>query len=113
MKHVEDFMNTLSDVDWLWWPVLFLRPQKNKDIDNLLLLKISCFGGPATSCVSFLLSLPCVITMSATDIAYYILYCVVASNVIFYFVYKYTFTLFWNRRARRLRNAQTEYKPAS
>ena len=27
-------MNGLTDMDWGWWPVVSLRPPKDKDIDN-------------------------------------------------------------------------------
>jgi hypothetical protein len=36
MDQIENIMNALTDMDWDWWPVLFLRPVKDKDIDNMV-----------------------------------------------------------------------------
>ena len=45
IDHIENFMNQLTDMDWGWWPVLFLRPAKDKVIDNIILLKLSMVFG--------------------------------------------------------------------
>ena len=41
MRKLEDFLNSLTDMDSGWWPVLFLRPPKDKEIDNRLLLRLT------------------------------------------------------------------------
>jgi len=48
LDRLEDFMNKLTDMDNGWYPVLFLRPAIDCDIDNMLLLKLSLvFGTPS------------------------------------------------------------------
>ena len=41
LDKLENLMNGLTDMDWGWWPVLFLRPPKDKDMDNLMLLRLT------------------------------------------------------------------------
>ena len=38
---IEGFVNMITDMDWGWWPVLFLRPPKNRNIQTLLILKLT------------------------------------------------------------------------
>ena len=106
MRQVEDFMNWLTDMDWGWWPVVSLRPQKKQDIDNSVLLKISPVFGTATGLIPLLcFSFLHMVTITATKVAsFYALGC-----VIFFVGYKFSFAYFWNRRARRFRSqAQQE-----
>ena len=92
-------MNSLTDKDWGWWPFLFLRPRKEADIDNVLLLKMACCFGPLVTAfvlfVRFTLREP--ITTASAGV------CVVGCSIAFFIGYKLTFAIFWNRRARRLR----------
>src|SRR5437899_79633 len=99
MGRLEDTMNWLTDQDWGWRPFLFLRPRKDQDMDNATLLKIACCGGPATGGL-VLLSLRVLFRRSITmSIA---LNCIVACSIAFFLAYKFTFAVYWNRRARRL-----------
>ena len=45
MDKLEKLMNWLSDMDWSWWPFLFLRPRKDEVMTNLIVLKISLCSG--------------------------------------------------------------------
>jgi len=107
MRPLEDFMNSLTDMDWGWWPVLFLRPPKDKDIDNIVLLKMTSFFGPVTGLLVFLVRLKRMASVTAAGIALHVL----LGCVLFFLMYKVTFAVFWNRRARRLRSNQTQYEP--
>jgi hypothetical protein len=90
IDNIESFMNQLSDMDWGWWPFLFLRPDKTEDMTTLLVAKMSLYYGLPIGVVLALLfwewwSIPFMI--------------------IFFFVfYRITFAATWNRRAQRLRN---------
>jgi len=110
---IEHFMNRLTDMDWGWWPVLFLRPPKDKDMDNLVLLKMTLFGGSVVG-VLFLLIVIIGATEALTpeDIISDIIFCLLLGWVLFFAVYKMTFAYFWNRRARRLRSHQAKDETA-
>jgi hypothetical protein len=102
---LENFMNWLTDMDWGWWPVLFLRPPQDKDMDNRVLLKMTLFSG---SVVGLLFLLVVVFgateALTLSDVIFAIILCLLAGWVLFFVVYKLTFAYFWNRRARRLRH---------
>jgi hypothetical protein len=96
---IENFMNVLTDMDWGWWPALFLRPQKDKDIDNSILLKMSLVFG---SIVGLFYSLIAYLRSSSLTFGV-LIFSFLSGWVLFFVVYKVTFAYFWNRRARRLR----------
>jgi len=109
MRGLENFMNALSDMDWGWWPVRFLRPPKNKDIDNLVLLKLTFFFGPVMGLAVFLLRLGRMEKVTPGGVAAYFLF----GCVLFFVFYKFTFAYFWNRRARRLRADESRNETAA
>jgi len=99
IDQIENFMNELTDMDWGWWPVLFLRPTKDKDIDNVILLKLSLvFGSAVGAFLSFMVFWK---TGAITLIT--LLLSILLGWLLFFVGYKVTFVYFWNRRARRLR----------
>ncbi len=99
IDRIENFMNALTDMDWGWWPVLFLRPAKDTEIDNGTLLKLSLvFGSIVGALFSLLIFLRSgVIALGALSLAFLL------GWLLFFIGYKVTFVYFWNRRARRLR----------
>lgn len=101
MKPIEDFMNRLNDMDWGWWPLVSLRPPKDREIDNRLLLKLSPVFGGVSGLIGFLYCVMRHLTPATAGRAvfFYLIGCAV-----FFVVYKFTFAHFWNRRARRLRS---------
>jgi len=103
----ENFMNGLTDMDWGWWPVLFLRPPKDCEMDNRILLKLTLVFGSLVG-VLFLLALLLGATGPLTlgDIIIFIVFCLLFGWVLFFVIYKATFAYFWNRRARRLHQQQ-------
>jgi apolipoprotein N-acyltransferase len=102
MRKIEDFMNRLSDIDWGWWPVLSLRPPKDRDIDSRVLFKISpIFGGMAGLIILLWVALRHETSTVGKVVIFYLLGCVA-----FFAIYKFTFAYFWNHRARRLRSNQ-------
>lgn len=93
-------MNLLTDMDWGWWPVLFLRPPKDRDIDNVVLLKLTLWFGTLVGLAVCLIPIRGAPGLTAAEIARLFL----CAWVVFFLGYKFTFAIFWNRRARRLRN---------
>ncbi len=100
MRQLEDFMNRLTDMDGGWWPFVFLRPPKNREISSVILLKMTGFFGPLTGLVGLLTLLFHkgfqAVTLQA--VCFFIPF----GCLLFYVIYKFTFAYFWNRRARRL-----------
>ena len=95
-------MNSLTDQDWGWRPFLFLRPGKDQDMRNALLSKMTfCFGTPL-AVVLLLLRFIVEHTITPASIAAVVLGCWIG----FFLAYKFTFAIFWNRRARRLRTLE-------
>jgi hypothetical protein len=99
IDQIENFMNQLTDMDWGWWPVLFLRPAKDRDIDNVILLKLSMVFG---SSIGILFLLTVFLTSGVMTWGIF-LFCILLGWLLFFVVYKITFAYFWNRRAGRLR----------
>ena len=100
IDQIEDFMNKLTDMDSGWFPVLSLRPTKDKDIDNVVLVKLSLVFGSAIGVILLLLNFTKEVGISLGNVVFSML----AGWVIFFVLYKLTFAYFWNRRARRLRS---------
>ena len=100
MRQFEDFLNALTDMDWGWWPLLSARPAKSKNIDNLVLLKLTALFG---TCLGLLwaafyrLTAPNA-TLAAVAVRF------VLGWFIYFLGYKLTFAYSWNRRATRLRD---------
>ncbi len=111
LDKIEEFVNWLNDMDWGWRPVLSLRPPKDRDMDNRLLVKLSLiFGSAIGAFFSALFLFVDVTTGNGTitigDILFDALYYLPAGWILFFLVFKMTFAYFWNRRARRLRRNQ-------
>ena len=102
IEKIEDFMNKLNDMDWTWWPVLFLRPPKDKNIDNLVLFKLTLLYGSLPGLLGWL-----VYTWRSRVISWVgaVLF-ILIGLILFFLVYKFTFAYFWNRRAKRLQKKQ-------
>jgi Flp pilus assembly protein TadB len=90
MGGIEDFMNWLSDMDWGWWPFLFLRPNKGQDMTTSHVAKMSLY---------YAFPIGLILAVLSGD-WWSVLYMI----VFFFLFYRLTFAYFWNRRARRLRN---------
>jgi hypothetical protein len=107
---MEEIMNWLADMDWLWWPVVFLRPPKDRDIDNRVLLKMTPFFGPVIGLFPLLwVAFRGMVAATLVSITVFLLIGCVA----FFAFSKFTFAVFWNRRARRLRSSQEKHDPVA
>jgi ABC-type uncharacterized transport system permease subunit len=99
MQKIEEQMNRLTDMDAGWWPFLHLRPEQDQEMDNAKLLHMSIYFGPFYGVILALAISFALGSFSAVAS----LACVAATTLYFFFAYKFTFALFWNRRARRLK----------
>ena len=99
IDQIEAFMNKMTDIDWGWWPVLFLRPAKDKDIDNAILLKLSLVFGSFIGVFFLAMFFVRTRAIAITSILFFML----LGWVLFFLINKVTFVYVWNRRASRLR----------
>ena len=99
MIHVETVLNRLTDADWGWWPVLSLRPAKDQDIDNLILVKLSLVFGPSAG---FLAAFLVGVLLGIPSWRIFVV-AIIATTILFFVIFKFTFAVCWNRRARQLR----------
>ena len=99
IDQIENTMNKLTDMDSGWFPVLFLRPTQDKDIDNVVLIKLSLVFGTAIGIILLLLYFLTGAGISLSNVVFSIVSC----WILFFVLYKFTFAYFWNRRAQRLR----------
>jgi len=101
MNALENFMNRLTDMNWGWWPFLFLRPEKEEIMTLKYLAKISLYYGLL---YGILLGI----------YAYYITHNKISflfpvAFILFFFVgFSSTFAIFWNRRSRRLQESKQD-----
>lgn len=92
LSKLTDTLNWLSDMDWGWWPVVALRPKRSEDIDSAVVLKLTPIFGSFTAMVPILTRL-----MSPAM-------ALVLGWITFFVVYRLTFAIAWNARARVLRD---------
>jgi len=111
MSKLENFMNRLTDMDSGWWPFLRLRPEMDQPIDNRLLLKMSICYGPLYGVILSLVVIPRISVLSWLTVAAGVLLNIALFTVLFFAFYKYTFAIFWNRRARRLQDSTRQGLP--
>ncbi|MDQ3007596.1 MAG: hypothetical protein M3R47_19720 [Chloroflexota bacterium] len=97
-------MNKLTDMESGWFPVLFLRPSKDEDIDNVVLLKLSLVFGSAIGVIFLWLEF----TRDGGIGLGSVVFSAFSGWVIFFALYKFSFAYFWNRRARRLRTERKQ-----
>ena len=104
-KAVIDFMNWLTDMDLGWWPLLRLRPSMDQDIDSIVVLKLTPFFG--TVCGVLVGS---IIAIDSPELRSPMLFIAafIYGCLTFFILYRFTFALAWNSRARTLRQRLIE-----
>ena len=85
-------------MDWGWWPIVHLRPSKDKNIDNAIQLKITLVFGTFGALFTVIPNLPMTIVSMLISL--------IICWVVFFIGYKFTFALAWNRRAARLQESK-------
>ena len=104
LDRLEKFMNWLNDMDWGWWPLLSLRPPKDQDMNNLMLLKLALFYGSIIGMLFLIVVVIGVVeTLTLGEILSVAIVCLLLGWILAFMTYKITIAYAWNRRARRLR----------
>lgn len=98
-------MNRLSDMDSGWWPFLSQRPPKDVLIDDARLLGMTVRYGPVYGAA---LAVAAMATRTIEPSFAAGAVCIAGFSVSFYLSYKYTFAVYWNRRARRLQSMSSK-----
>ncbi len=102
MEKLIDFANGLTDMDKTWFPILFLRPEKDEKMTNTMVAMVSVFYGMTGSISLYLILkylgklsgiLPLVILSIALVVGVFI-------------IYRLIFASSWNSRAERLQAEQ-------
>lgn len=93
-----ELFNRLSDLDWGWWPFLGLRPHKDTTMSNLHVARISAAFGVFYAPTLFL-----ILALGRVQLGLGAVAGAVATSVLgFFCVYRLTFAVAWNARARWL-----------
>src|SRR5450432_735258 len=96
---IEGALNALNDADLQWWPFLHLRPSQHRDLSSRHVLKMSLHYGLAiflllVFAVGRHLTLPLCAELLAAGIGS------------FFIIFRSTFAIAWNRRAKRIRSTR-------
>lgn len=112
MRWLEDFMNNLTDKDWGWWPYVSLRPDKDEEMDNKFLLRLTLYYTPVmgTIYVFTLLLMPQNRLFGIESRILSISVAMILMMVFFFIAYRLTFAFTWNKRARRLHKQKRSQK---
>lgn len=98
LDRIEPCANWLTDLDWAWWPFLFLRPRRSAPIDTLRVARMAVYFGP-------IVGLGVMFGSSALRRSFDIrisFAAIAAINLGLFLIFRVTFAFFWNRRAARL-----------
>ena len=97
---LESSLNALADMDWGWWPLLRLRPQRHERMTTGRVALISvAFSTLLTIAVFSAIALRSGIT---PDFWARFTLVALASPPTFFVIYRLTFAVAWNVRAERL-----------
>ncbi|MDQ7027837.1 MAG: hypothetical protein Q9P01_17270 [Anaerolineae bacterium] len=106
MRWLEDSLNWLSDIDWGWWPMLFLRPAKNEVMTTPRILKISVYYGTIGAIV---VAIPFILRFLQCDDCFLLdnapltlLAFAFYMYTFMFLLYRFIFSIAWNNRAMRL-----------
>jgi hypothetical protein len=95
VKAVMEALNWLSDLDWGWWPLLRLRPEKSEQMTSRLVLRLTpLFGTLAGLAIAAIAQHLASITHLLLDIA--------IGWIAFFVIQRGVFAPAWNARARKL-----------
>lgn len=96
MNRIGKIMNTLTDMEMMWFPFLFLRPQKNVRMTTLVVLKIALYYGTIGGLILGL------ILFRRTQEYMSFVYAIIGFIPVFFLGFRFTFAYFWNKRVQAL-----------
>ena len=100
MNKFDNFLNSLSDKNWTWWPILSAKPEKHQKMQDWVILGLAL---PAGTLAGFT-PIPVHMAMTGGELSpmYFPVGAVVGIGLLF-FGYKLSFARSWNLRADRIR----------
>jgi hypothetical protein len=108
MERWDDKLNELSDTDWGWFPFLFLRPQKQSEMDIPFLIKLTLFFSPHGAIffgLMFWVFYRFGVFPNSFLMPFFVL-TFILYNIAFFLSYQWIVAPAWNRRARKLQAEQ-------
>ena len=106
MEKLIDIANGLTDTDKTWFPILFLRPEKDEKMTNTLVGILAIFYGLTGSISLYLI-------LKYLDVLTGILPLAILSFVFVvgvFIIYRVIFAFSWNSRAERLQAEQGSFQ---
>lgn len=106
MDDFERIVNGLSDDDKGWWPFLFVRPELHEKMTDARVLLLAALYGVFVGVLANVATrfFPHATPMS--PLAFPLL-----TTLSFFVVYRFSFAVFWNRRAARLAESGARPSP--
>jgi hypothetical protein len=102
MEKLIDFVNGLIDMDKTWFPILFLRPEKDEKMTNTMVGILSVFYGMTGSISLYLILKYLGILSGILPLVILSIALVLGVFIIYYLIFAFS----WNSRAERLQAEQ-------
>ena len=96
---MQKFMNKLTDMNWGWWPFLFLRPKKTEYMTSKIVAKMSLYYGLTYGFFIYIITIPKMEKFNMLEALIFLLIVCIA----FFIIYRLSFAYFWNRRVDEIR----------
>jgi hypothetical protein len=100
MDRLEAIANWLSDRDWLWWPLLSLRPPRDRPMTNRMVFQLSLLGSMLIEMLIGMMLVAGGSRLSREWVTSLVLTGLLTPLAVF-LTYRLTFAWCWNRRAAR------------
>lgn len=104
MEEIINFANRLTDMDWGWWPFLFLRPEKNEKMTTAVVAKMALYFGSLGGVIAYVL----VVALGRPGGIFLFLTILVGFMIFFFVIYRLTFAICWNYRAERIKLEESD-----
>jgi hypothetical protein len=102
---LEAMLNWVNDQDQQWWPFLFLRPARHERLGTTRVAAVSGLLGWFFGMLT-ILAVRLTTTLPVSELRLFALPAwltlPLATSVLFFAFFRFTFAASWNRRARRL-----------
>jgi hypothetical protein len=93
----DEILNEMSDVEWAWWPVGYLRPAKHAVMTTRLVAMLSILYGVPLGMLGNVL-----LAAAESELAKLPFIFPIGLSIFLFVFHRLTFTRAWNRRATRL-----------
>jgi hypothetical protein len=103
-EELERMLNYVSDMDREWGPLLFLRPERGERMTSRRVAALAGLYGVLAGCA---VNVVVRLTREHADSLNPLLF-PLATTLVFFALYRFTFAACWNRRAERLSRGARE-----